>query len=818
MVAGARMVHDLNDDDVAETHSEPWRASPHATTAGPFISGFPLVATWSRLSPLIRQLVLAGVVLMAAMVFAVTTAMLDMRHVELGGARRNIHTLGVAVGEQTARSIQAVDLVLLDERQYIEAAGITTPEDLQARLGTKTNFQLLRQQLQGLPQADAFSIVDSQGHLLNFSRRWPVPPISLADRDYFIYLRDHDDKKALISRPLQNRGDGTWTIYVARRIDGPHGDFLGLLLGAINLDYFNQFYADLASNSGLTIYLLKRDGTLLASFPFLPRTGQEIVRPHSPWWGIVQSGISAEYEAPSIGDKHLQRVISIVPLAKYPLVVDIGVSKKVVLASWRVETMLAAAGTVCAILCMIMLLRTLIAQLQRLEQSETSLAAQNEALLRVDEKIHYLAQHDDLTRLANRRLFREQLDAAIAEANRSGSGMAVLYLDLDRFKQVNDTKGHGLGDELLVQVAQRLKSIVRDGDTVARTGGDEFAIIQPQVTDPAVSAELAADVLRTMHLPFTIDETQFQIGATIGIARYPEDAGNASELLRNADMALYRAKSAERGSFSVFDRDMGDQLHNMFRLEHDLRAAIELGQFSLHYQPIVDTQTLRIVRCEALLRWYHPERGHVSPVEFISLAETLGLIIPIGHWVYQTACAEAMNWPQDVSIAVNLSPAQFKDATLIETLQAILARTGLAPQRLVIEITEGLLLEENRCVLNTMTRLRQLGIRLNLDDFGTGNSGLGYLRQFPFDGIKVDKLFISDMVEQPQAQAIVSAILTISEALDLDVIAEGVETEAQLQKLRELRCRHVQGYLTGRPQPAEMVRAKLIEIARAEVE
>jgi diguanylate cyclase (GGDEF)-like protein len=770
------------------------------------------------LSPLMRRLIVVGICLVTAMVFAVTIALLNMRDVEIKDARRNIHDLGIAVAEQTARSIQAVDLVLLNERENIAAAHVATPADFRAQLDTQEIFASLREQLQGLPEANAFTIIDSQGQLVNFSRRWPVPPTSLADRNYFIYLRDHDDQTALVSKPMQNRGDGTWTVYVARRVDGPHGVFLGVLLGAVNLKYFDGFFADLASQSGLTIYLLGRDGMLFASYPKLSRTGEVVVRRQSPWWGIVQSGVAGEYETPSITDEKLPRLICAIPLANYPMVIDISVYKNAVLRSWRKEALLATAGTVSAMLCLILLLRMLIAQLHRLERSEASLAAQNEALQQVDNKIRFLAQHDDLTQLFNRRSFRNRLDAAMNEAILSDSGVAVLYLDLDRFKQVNDTKGHGLGDQLLLQVAQRLQSIVRDVDTVARTGGDEFAIIQPQVTDPAISTQLATTILQSMQIPFTINETQCRIGASIGIARYPQDASTAPELLRNADMALYRAKSAERGSFCSFDREMCDQLHDLFLLEQDLRAALELGQFSLNYQPIVDLQTLQIVRCEALLRWQHPERGLVSPADFIGLAETLGLIIPIGHWVYETAFAEAMHWPEDVSIAVNLSPSQFKDETLINTLKALLARTGLAPQRLVLEITEGLLLQENSWVINTIKSLRQLGIRFNLDDFGTGNSGLGYLRQFPFDGIKIDKLFVQDMVEQPQAHAIVAAILAVSESLALDVIAEGVETEAQLQALRTLRCRHVQGYLTGRPQAAAAIRARLRETLPSKME
>ncbi len=773
--------------------------------------GASVIRLWAALSPASRRLIAAGGALMLAVVVAVSVALWETREAALDGAARSANGLGIAIAEQTARSFQAVAVALAGTQKDINAAGIATPEQFRAALSTAAVYQGLRQQGKVLPQANAFTIIGADGQLINFSRRWPVPPTDLSDRDYFKYLSANDDTHTVVSGPVQNRGDGTWTVYVIRRVDGQHGRFLGLLLGAIDLNYFNQFYQAVAANDGLNILLLKTDGSILASYPETGMIGQKFIPGQSRWYRIVAAGHPDNYVANGLLIPG-KRLISVHPLPEYPLVVNVSLSEYTALASWRAEAALAAFGTLSAMLCFSLLLRALTMQLQRLEFSQATLAAQNAALIKIEAQVRYLAHHDDLTKLVNRRNFRRLLEDAIEQAGRNGHDVAVLYLDLDRFKQVNDTRGHGIGDRLLIQVAARLRAGLRDIDSLARTGGDEFAIIQPVIEDMSAPARLAESLLREIARPFEIEGADCRIGMSIGIACYPGQAGSASELLRNADTALYRAKADGRGMFCVFDETMDLRQQQLFSLELELRQALELNQFDLDYQPIVDTVSRRIVACEALIRWRHPDRGLIPPFDFIGIAENLGLMGAIGYWVMETACREAAGWPESVNIAVNLSPVQFNDEDLPARLTEILVRTRLRPGRLFLEVTEGLLLEDSSGVLGIMHRLRGLGIRFSLDDFGTGHAGLGYLRQFPFDGLKIDKFFIQDMLEQPAARAIVAALLTVSTALELDVIAEGVETEAQMAALRELRCRHVQGYLTGRPQPALAIRALLREL------
>ncbi len=475
---------------------------------------------------------------------------------------------------------------------------------------------------------------------------------------------------------------------------------------------------------------------------------------------------------------------------------------------------------------------------------------------RSEEQVRHLAHHDGLTQLANRTTFLQALDRAIVtqdmlrraarRADDAPQGVAVLYLDLDGFKQVNDTHGHGAGDALLVEVARRLHGAVRTGDTVARMGGDEFAVIQllgpaarplPAVPDAAAPdaadldtadldtaaagqgdgcgagpdwpEALARRIIEAMAEPFAIGGLHCRIGMSVGIAAYPAHAAAAGDLLRCADSALYQAKSSGKGAFRVFDPAADNLRQQQRSLEQELRGAVPGGQLFLEYQPIVDAATLQVRRCEALVRWRHPVRGLVGPAEFIGLAEESGLIVPIGLWVLQAACAAAAAWPSAVRLAVNLSPVQLTRPGFPDDVAAVLRRTGLHPGRLSLEVTEGVLLERTPDAVEAMEALRTMGVGFSLDDFGTAHAGLAYLQHFPFDAVKIDRSFVQDAAARPGARAILAAMLAIGEAFGLTVVAEGIETEAQLALVRAMGCAEAQGYLTGRPMSARRLQALL---------
>ena len=423
---------------------------------------------------------------------------------------------------------------------------------------------------------------------------------------------------------------------------------------------------------------------------------------------------------------------------------------------------------------------------------------------RSEEQIRYFARHDSLTKLVNRAVFHERLQQATELADRTGHSVAILFLDLDQFKQVNDTLGHEAGDELLSEVAARLQSVVRDVDTVARIGGDEFALVQPLVDQPDNAETLAARLLELVAQPYDIGGATRSISVSIGMSLYPAHGASVAELLRCADTALYRAKAAGRNRSLLFHKAMKDEQLNALKLEDDLGQALSDKEMTVVYQPIVDADTRTIVAYEALLRWDHPTRGAISPVKFIPMAERSGLINPLGLWALEAACGEAVSWCDTVRLSVNLSPMQFRQSDFVVQVQGVLARTGFSPGRLSLEITEGLLLEGTTRVLEMMHELRALGVRFSLDDFGTAHAGLSYLRRFPFDTIKIDQSFVQDVASCPDSHAIVTTILAMAEVLKLDVIAEGVETEEQFDVLRQLQCQQIQGYLTGRPAPVNL--------------
>ncbi|WP_145134661.1 EAL domain-containing protein [Roseomonas gilardii] len=422
-----------------------------------------------------------------------------------------------------------------------------------------------------------------------------------------------------------------------------------------------------------------------------------------------------------------------------------------------------------------------------------------------ERRVRFLAHHDPLTGLANRTLLHERLGAAIGEAGGREGHLVVLALDLDRFKVVNDTYGHAAGDDLLRQVAGRLGDLVGPDDTVSRLGGDEFVILWRGAATRAGVEPLARRIVRSLVTPFILDGNMAQVGTSVGIALHPQDGATPESLLRNADTALYRAKSEGRGTVRFFEPTMEAELRERREMEQDLRLALQIEALELHYQPIMTCGNGAIRGFEALLRWTHPVRGSVPPATFIPVAEESGLILPLGRWVMERACAEAATWPEPLRLAVNLSPAQFRSGNLPAIVDRALELSGLSAERLELEITEGLLIGDAEEALNAIQALKRRGVRIALDDFGTGYASLGYLHRFPFDRIKVDRSFVHAIGRRNGAHAIVEAVLAMSSNLGMEVTAEGVETEEQLRFLQHRACDEVQGFLLGRPMSREAV-------------
>ena len=433
---------------------------------------------------------------------------------------------------------------------------------------------------------------------------------------------------------------------------------------------------------------------------------------------------------------------------------------------------------------------------------------------RAEVKIEHMAHHDALTDLANRVLLNERLEQALNHFQ-NGQMVAVHHLDLDQFKAVNDTFGHPVGDKLLMIVADRLRGLVRETDTIARMGGDEFVIVQAPLSDPAEATTLAQQIIGWISEPYEIEDQKATVGTSIGIAVSPGDGDTPDKMLRHADLALYRAKSDGRSTFRFFEPAMNEQMQARRIMEQDLRKALPAGEFELYYQPVVNLESKEISGFEALIRWNHPEHGQVPPSTFIPLAEEIGFIVPLGEWVIREACLAASRWPEHLTVAVNISAVQFRGSSLMTVIVNALAASGLRPNRLEIEITESVLLQDREATLSMLHQLRSLGIRIAMDDFGTGYSSLTYLQSFPFDKIKIDRSFVKDITDNAGSLYIVRAVAALANGMGMAATAEGVETAEQLDKIAAVGCTEMQGYLFSKPLPvAEIERQFLSRLPR----
>ncbi|GGI18660.1 hypothetical protein GCM10008066_15190 [Oxalicibacterium faecigallinarum] len=443
------------------------------------------------------------------------------------------------------------------------------------------------------------------------------------------------------------------------------------------------------------------------------------------------------------------------------------------------------------------------------------------ATKRYESELEFQTNRDSLTGLANRTLLRDRLSQAISYAYRYNHPIWVLFIDLDRFKFVNDTLGHQAGDILLKAVASRMNSVVRDTDTISRMGGDEFVVVLPERTDSGLSTSIVRRLMDAIAQPLTIEGHEFFISSSVGVSVYPADGVEPETLIKHADIAMYRAKETGRNNFQFYTSEMNERALERLRIEGDLRLAIERDEFLLYYQPQVDLVSKKIIGVEALIRWQHPELGMVPPARFISLAEETGLIVPIGNWVIREACRQSKVWQDEGFIglrtAVNLSARQFAQQNLVQSIQDALTATSLLPASLEIELTESLVMADVEQAIGILRDMKTLGVQLSIDDFGTGYSSLSYLKRFPIDVLKIDRSFVNDITTDPDDAAIVTSIISLAHSLRLSVIAEGVETREQLDYLQQHGCDQIQGYFFSRPVTAEVMTQMLRDGTRLQL-
>jgi diguanylate cyclase (GGDEF)-like protein len=749
----------------------------------------------------------------AVVVAATLAAGLQLAHLHrrtTADAERELTNLALVLSHYTENTFRSVELLQNGLVEMIEAMNLQGVEQFNELLSTYAMNREMRTRVLGLPQVEAVFLTNANGQTIASTRAWPQPVFSIVNRPHFKVLHDNPSLDSYLAPPAQNYQTGTWNIYLSRRLRAADGSFLGIVGVGLSLAQFENFLSRISIGQESSISVWRRDGTLMARHP---SAIQDIgrVRPGmvSAFQEVLAQRDSGTVTALSPQDDR-ERLIAVRATADYPVVVTVARTATEVLSLWWRLTAYTIGGVVLLLAVSIAAIVLGVRHLRNhemLEQARTDLRLVEEQR-RSEAQLTHLAHHDPLTGLANRTLLRKSLDDAVAHARR-GEACAVLCLDLDHFKDVNDTLGHPIGDLLLQAVTGRIKAEVREVDTIARLGGDEFAVVLTGMRQPQDAAGLAQRLVDTLGAPFDLDGHHILVGASIGIAAVSADVLDPDQLLQNADMALYRAKANGRGGYSFFESEMN--LHAQLRrtLQLDLRRALDAGEFELFYQPQVNIRTRRVGSLEALLRWRHPENGLVAPDRIIPMVEEIGLIVPLGEWVLKQACAAAVDWPGGEKVSVNLSPVQFASARLVSVVTSALQSSGLDASRLELEITESVLMRDTEATLATLHRLKQLGVSIALDDFGTGYSSLSYLQRFPFDKVKIDKSFISSLGRTVASAAIVRAVTDLCIALGMSTTAEGVETEEQYAALSVLGCTDVQGYLFSRPCPIAEVPAIL---------
>ncbi len=871
-------------------------------------------------SPAPRRFFLIGIVSITAIIGATATLIWLQRNAAIASYRTATTNLGDGMSQQTSQMIASVDRALTEIQGHLASASDTAREQIQIAMRTKGISDLLIDLKKGLPEVDALAVIDADGVIGNSSGAWSLMGHDVAHEDFFVHFRTYNDHDAFVSMPTKSALSGKWIAYLARRVNDSHGTFAGIVIGEISLASLEEFYS-VAMPVLRSVSLLRRDGVVLVRYPPHDDEIGKKIPDHKPWYAVVAQGGGA-YHGSDFFTK-TQIIAFVRPLKNLPLVVQASVTEAKVLVDWPQQILELLLGGAAAIVAVLLLLRHLATQVNRIERSQFLLATKNieletthiqfdaalsnislgvclfdgnkkliicnrsyreiynlspdeakagttlaelfdhrfasgssprgtreeylnaviavtktgerrEAIVELvsgrailithqsmahggwiatheditvrreaDRNIRFLAHHDVLTGLANRAFFIERLDDAMARLQRHGQSFTVFLLDLDKFKNVNDTLGHPAGDELLRQTAQRLKSALREIDVLARLGGDEFAIIQSGEEKPHKgAARLATRILEIFAEPYSIDGNVLSVSTSIGIALAPENVDKSTEMLKLADIALYAAKAAGRNGFAFFDAAMLTAIDSRRQLEDELRVAVSRGGFELYYQALIDTNTRRQVGFEALVRWRHPTRGLILPNDFIPLAEETGLIVPLGAWILKRACADATKWPSHIKVAVNLSPVQLAQPNLLQTVLGALGESSLSAKRLELEITETALFKNDVDSFNSIRQLKRVGVSIVLDDFGTGYSSLSYLTMIPFDKIKIDRSFTINMAKRADCAAIVAAVLAIGRNLKTETVAEGVETEEQFRALRAVGVTFVQGYLFGRPCPA----------------
>ena len=851
----------------------------------------------------VRWLALFGLLVMVAIAVGTAVTVAKFRESAIETGKQGLESAVLLLARHFDQQLDDFAILQKDIVTELQAQGVSQPDIFSSEMGTLAIHEILRAKVSGQRDVAGVNLFDSKGTLINSSQGWPVADIQIADRAFFrILIGDATIEQTVDVVP--GRFALGHSIVFARKVLGPHGEFLGVVTRAVRPETLETFFASAGLGPQSTIALHHRKGVLLARFPHVEAMIGENFNKRPSWQRAVfeEPEIVGQVRSPIDGK---DRLIASRMLIAVPLVIVATRTLDSALAVWRSQTKFFVSMAVLSLLVTALMLYLIFRQMirqhrvsqQRLsvekQRLDTAIGHMSQGLLlfdsserlivcngryiemyelsrevvkpgctfrdlirhrketgsfhgdverycdgillknanattavvdtsdgrliqiknepvesggwlathedvtervRAEERIAHLAHFDALTDLPNRVLFRKHVESRLSRGELK-SRFAILYIDVDEFKSINDSLGHHVGDELLKCLASRLRACVGPNDLVARLGGDEFAIVKTELNETIELVPFVETIHRAIRSPSNCYGQEVTTDASIGIAVAPDDGFSLDQLLKNADLAMYDAKAGGRRTFRFFAPEMGARMQARRALELDLRRAVKVGDFEIHYQPLIDLSSNVVAGCEALLRWHHRERGMVSPAEFIPLAEETGLIAELGDWVLGKACVDAVSWPDHVTLAVNVSPIQFKSKTLALKVASALARSGLPAHRLELEITEAVLIRDDEEALAMLHQLRELGVRIALDDFGTGYSSLSYLQRFPFDKIKIDRSFINDLCRIGGSLPIVQAVVTMALARSMSTTAEGVETEAQRKILCELGCTQMQGFL-----------------------
>jgi diguanylate cyclase (GGDEF)-like protein len=714
---------------------------------------------------------------------------------DLARAEGDLANLALTLQERTDGVFQSIENVLRDVAGRIPQTCLKAHE-FDGFAASQATKAILVGACHSLSQIARIDLVNARGRIVGSSTPRPMSePIYLKDTSYYRALATDPSLTLYLSEPMRIRATEKRVLTLARKIEDTDGQFLGIIVATVDLSHFETIYKDHLRTRSQAITLYRRDGIILAHCPISERAlGRRIWRPNTPLQRLIAKGIPTLIRDVSWIDRK-ERMVALHPLAHYPGGIAVSRTVAELMAGRRLESRLVS------FFAYLMDIGIEAATLLGLRHVRTGiLRAASES---------YLSRHDVLTKLPNRLHFAEDLKRTYLASQRSGTDFALLLLDLNRFKDINDSFGHGVGDEIVQTVARRLRERLRKTDFIARIGGDEFAIIQRPIRNRQQVLDLITAIQAAMRIPCTAGNTEIDVGLSIGGAIASSDGKTSTELMKAADIALYAAKSDSSSSYRLYDAGIKDSRAERRALEGALKSALENRELDLFYQPILDLATNQMWGCEALARWKHPTKGMISPLQFIPTAEESGLIGPMGDWILEEACSTAMTWPQPLKVAINLSPVQFRSRDVLASVKKALEVSSLPAQRLVLEITESVKLTEEATA--TLKKLKALGVSIALDDFGTGYASMSYLSSFPFDKIKIDQSFVRNMLDSPDSRAIIKATIGLAKDLKMSTTAEGVETEEQLNALRLAGASQAQGYLIAKPMPREAIAAFIVD-------